>query len=169
MTSKLKAHSSFGRFARSPLPRTEKCTKCDSPFHVALMCPRDRKPLRANPHPKDEPTAAEKAHMARVRTLRCKALGQPGHERCSGPMVAHHAGQHGTGAKCSHYDTVPLCDTAHSQLHDMPGNGWTAAAGLDGEGIRQLENEWIETTHDELGVDSNGPIDGAKPRSLMPF
>src|SRR5689334_3859919 len=102
--SKLKAHSSFARFGRVALPRPDKCAKCDSPYHVSLMCPLDRKPLRSSGQRKDEPTPAEKAHMARVRTLRCKALGQPGHERCSGPMIAHHAGRHGTGTRSSHYD-----------------------------------------------------------------
>lgn len=99
----------------------------------------------------DEPTPEERAYMAQVRELECCALGQPGHPFCSGRPVAHHAGRHGKGYKSGHYETIPLCSTAHDQLHDDPGNGWTRAAGLDGDGVRAFEDFWIARTQQALG------------------
>lgn len=100
----------------------------------------------------DEPTPEEREYMRRVREeMPCSALGQAGHAQCDGPHVAHHAGRHGYGFKSSHYETICLCDRAHKDLHDNPGNGWTRAAGLDGAGVRAFEDFWIQRTQRELG------------------
>jgi hypothetical protein len=174
MASKLKAHT-VGRFARNSLARPSKCTKCESPFHSSLQCSQGRTPMertgRVNPRREtprrvvratgrtDEVTPAEREYMARVRELPCCALGQLGHSACSGPPVVHHAGRHVAGQKCSHYETIRLCDRAHKDLHDNPGNGWTRAAGLDGAGVRAFEDFWIARTQRELGYTPDAPLD----------
>jgi hypothetical protein len=112
----------------------------------------------------DEPTPEERAYMECVRELPCCALGQPGHSSCEGAPIVHHAGRHGYGFKSSHYETIALCDRAHKDLHDNPGNGWTRAAGLDGAGVRAFENFWIARTQRELGHDP-----GAPRRDSLPF
>ena len=99
----------------------------------------------------DEATPEEKAYMARVRELECCALGMLGHYRCFGPPIVHHAGKHGAGFKSSHYETIALCWGAHDELHTTPGNGWTVASGLDGEGIRAFEDKHIARTQRLLG------------------
>lgn len=173
MTSKLSRHSS----RNVPTAKPRACRTCGSPWHsICRSTPLERggrvNPRREEPRRVDratgrvdEPTPAERLHMRKVRALRCKALGLPGHERCSGEMVGHHAGRHAAGQKCSHYDTVPLCWTAHEELHAQNGNGW--AADLSGEQIREHEDQWIAEVHDDLGVDSNGPIERASV--ALPF
>jgi hypothetical protein len=168
MASKLKAHT-VGRFTRKPLV-TRKCWKCNSTLHTSINCnttPRTRvNPVRKEPRRvdratgrTDEVTPAEREYMARVRDLECCALGQAGHPECSGPPVVHHAGRHVAGQKCSHYETIRLCDRAHKDLHDNPGNGWTRAAGLDGEGVRAFEDFWIARTQRELGYTPDASLD----------
>lgn len=89
--------------------------------------------------------------MARVRLRECCALGMPGHPFCVGEPVVHHAGRHGMGFKSSHFETIRLCDKAHRELHEKPGNGWTAASKLDGEGVRAFEDKHIALTQRALG------------------
>lgn len=85
-------------------------------------------------------------HLARVRLLSCSADGLPGHG-CRGPIVAHHAGRHPAGAKCSDLETIALCDLAHRELHDHSGcfRRWSR------DQVRAFEDAWISRTQRRLG------------------
>lgn len=91
-----------------------------------------------------------------VDELDCYALGMPGHAFCTGRKVAHHAGRHPYGVKSSHFETICLCWLAHDQLHTDPSNGWTRASGLDGDGVRALEDKAIAFTQRVLNYQPKG-------------
>jgi hypothetical protein len=95
----------------------------------------------------DEPTPFERDYMSRVRELECCALGMPGHAKCAGPPIVHHAGQHGMGFKSEHTSTIRLCDTAHVELHGHTGwvKHWT------GQEIRAWEDGQVLVTQRRLG------------------
>jgi hypothetical protein len=37
---------------------------------------------------------------------------------CSGQIIPHHINAGGMGTKCSDYETVPLCNEHHREIHD---------------------------------------------------
>ena len=62
-------------------------------------------------------------HLAFVRSFTCALWGKAGHE-CSGRMHAHHCREGangGTGLKPDDSTAVPLCDLAHTEIHNT---GW---------------------------------------------
>lgn len=86
-------------------------------------------------------------YLARVRTLPCCADGLPGHV-CRGRIVAHHAGRHAAGMKCSDLETIPICDAGHRELHDHTG----CFRDFTGEEVRSWEDGQIAVTQRRLGV-----------------
>lgn len=95
-------------FVGAPLVRfsnslTRICTNCDD---------EAPKVLRMRPNPGRSPK-----HLAAVRKLPC-CLGLVS---CHGPIHAHHvrtAATSGTGLKPSDYQTVPLCERHHREIHN---------------------------------------------------
>ena len=125
--SKLSRYTGLARFKRMPQVRKE-------PRRLALWM-GDRPDLASQPE-----------YLARVRELPCCAIGRPRHT-CMGPRIAHHAGVHAAGKKCSDFETISLCSLAHTCLHEFKGPffNWSRAS------MRQWEDACITETQRVLG------------------
>lgn len=77
--------------------------------------------------------------MAWIKTLPCSVSGVmvapdlwrgPTPDRCQRAIEAHHAGEHGLGAKPPDDTCIPLCDHHHDALTDRRGvfSGWPRRA-----------------------------------------
>jgi hypothetical protein len=58
----------------------------------------------------DNANAAEKEHMARIKSLPCGVCDEPG------PSDAHHITD--CGRRVSHYATIPLCKSCHQDARN---------------------------------------------------
>lgn len=90
------------------------------------------------------------AHKRNVLGMWCLAQAIPGH-RCSGPLIPHHAGLHGTGIKSLEAELIPLCDGAHRDLHDHVGTSGTFAT-FTKETARAQENQWVRFVQQYCGI-----------------
>jgi len=59
-----------------------------------------------------EGTKRDAAYLAYIRQKNCLIC------QVAPPVQAHHWAKHGTGIKCSDYDTVPLCWECHGKWHN---------------------------------------------------
>ena len=89
-------------------------------------------------------------HKRRVLGMWCIALADRPH-RCTGSLVAHHAGVHGTGIRSLEAEIIPLCDGAHRDLHDHVGRSG-AFASDDARTLRDLEWGWVVFTQQYLSI-----------------
>lgn len=90
----------------------------------------------------DNPTKAEREHMARVKALGCYV--------CSRPAQAHHILR--VGRRISHWHTIPLCFDHHQQQSPLP-YGHSVHNGTK-EFERRYGTQWkmLERTCAILGV-----------------
>ena len=66
-------------------------------------------------------------------------------EPCSVLVVAHHISAGGMGTKCSDYETVPLCNEHHREIHDKGKKTFQAKYSIDlKEEAERLKGEWDE-------------------------
>ena len=114
--------------------------------------------------PRRSSRVVDRDYLVRVASLSCAAIGLVDHF-CSGDVIAHHAGTHGMGQKCSDLDTVPLCDGAHGDLHDRVGVSGTFAS-FNRHSLRAWENEQIARTQRLLN--SSGSPSQVGTTSLTP-
>lgn len=89
-------------------------------------------------------------HKRRVLGMWCLAKVDRPH-RCTGGLVAHHAGLHGTGIRSLEAEMVPLCDGAHRALHDRVGLPGMFGADT-AETVRDLETGWALFTQRYLAI-----------------
>lgn len=50
---------------------------------------------------------------------------------CQGQVISHHISTGGMGTKCSDYETVPLCNEHHREIHDKGKKIFQAKYELD--------------------------------------
>ena len=89
-------------------------------------------------------------HKRRVIGMWCFARVDRPH-RCSGTLIAHHAGLHGAGIRSLEAELVCLCDGAHRDLHDHVGRSG-AFARDDARTVRDLEWAWVVFTQQYLSI-----------------
>lgn len=91
-----------------------------------------------------KPTAAERAHLAKVAQLPCCVCGY-------WPVEVHHLTGAGMALRASHYDTIPLC----AQHHRTGGYGVAIHAGQKTwEAKFGLQRDLLERVRQELRITS---------------
>lgn len=87
----------------------------------------------AFPKPKRE---QDKKYLGWIQTypsclMKCHFIVTTYISLCAGQIVAHHVSTGGMGTKCSDYETVPLCNEHHREIHDKGKRIFQAKYGID--------------------------------------